>query len=325
MVTTGLAAQFNARGIGMIPLEAGARLFVQELSGKGGSVQVLIGQGDDFARLSGPKVNPFQEPSSAEFLVNSRTFPMLAGHIIRNEEPTLPMVFALEFFARVAEMIAPQMEIAGCSDLRLLRGVIVKDYKGAGIVLRVNAKPSEGNILSCELRSLNGDLHYTGRIQLRPRTAAKLAVPAIVAPEPLELPENVRAQYCPKGNFHGAQFQTLRSIEKVEETEAVSTLVGVVNMGWQSGPWVTDAAALDGAAQTVCMWYHKNRGAQLLPTHLGEYVQHESHLVEGLIHCRVSCRHVGSYATISNLQLTTSQGEMIAELRDLEMHALPNA
>jgi len=325
MVTPGLAAQFKARGIGMIPLEGGARQFVQELSGKGGSVQVIIGHGEDFARLSGPQVNPLHESSSAEFLVNSRSFPMLAGHVIRNEEPTLPMVFVLEFFARVAEMMAPQMEMAGCSDLRMLRGVIVKDYKSAGIVLRVNLKHSEGNSLFCELRSLNGDLHYTGRIELRPRTAANIAVPAIAAPEPVELPENVRAQYNPKGNFHGAEFQVLRSIEKVEDTEAVTTLVGVVEMGWQSGPWVTDAAALDGALQTVCMWYHMMRGAQLLPTHLGEYVQHASQLVEGLIHCQVSCRHAGSYNTISNLQLTGPQGEIIAELRDLEMHALPNA
>jgi NAD(P)-dependent dehydrogenase (short-subunit alcohol dehydrogenase family) len=322
MVTPGLAAQFKARGVGMIPLQDGARQFVAEVSSTHGSPQIVLGHGEDVTHLGARLAHRAKEQTTVDFLINSRTFPMLAGHVIRDENPTLPMVFAVELFSRVAEMRAPEMEVAGCADLRMLRGVIVTDYLGSGVVLRVDAKPVEGSAVRCELRSRAGDLHYSGRILLRARTAEKSDGFLTAEPEPVESPENVRAQYPPNGNFHGAEFQVIRTIEQVDEATASTTLAGVIRMGWQPGPWVTDSAALDGAVQTVGLWYHVNRGAQLLPTRLGQYLQHKAGLFRGPFRCEVRCRHTGSRSVISDLLLRSPNGEPIAELQDLEMHAL---
>lgn len=324
MVSPGLAAQFKARNFGLIPLTDGAKQFVTELVHAGAGEQVLLSCGEYAVRPAPERRAAETDETVAEVLVNSRTFPMLAGHVIRDEDPTLPAVFALEFFARVARMMRPEMELAECDDLRILRGIIVRGYKSAGIVLRVIARRLEGDAIGCELR-LREDLHYSAKLLLRPITTLHAPGPKGPPLKPAQLPLKMRSHYGPNGNFHGKEFQVLQSIERFDEEWGITTLVGVSGMDWQPAPWITDPAALDGALQTMALWYHAHRGAQLLPTRIGSFRQHQAAPVQGAMRCEVRSQHTGPRSTLSDVRLTTLDGNPVAEIGQLEGHALPAA
>ena len=105
MVTPGLAQQFKSRGVGLIPLADGARQFVEELRIHGCSIEVLITAGEELSMIEGASTGAPRESAdteqSIEILVNSRTYPLLDGHRIK-QHPTVPVVLALEWFHRFA-------------------------------------------------------------------------------------------------------------------------------------------------------------------------------------------------------------------------------
>ncbi len=255
--------------------------------------------------------------------MNSRTYPLLDGHRIK-QHPTVPVVLALEWFHRFAATCYPHLEICGCQDLRVLRGVQLPDYEEGGHLLRVALKTIDAGAapsLHCELRSTNEVLHYTARLETKPRSAATRARTPNVLVKQFSQPEEARGLY-ENDLFHGPEFQVIHSIQKIDAQGATATLAGTSGMAWPSGPWQTEAAALDGALQVARLWGLKNLGSPSLPTRLGRYIHHAPPPEDGLLNCTVECRSIGSLSTLSDVRLADLDGRPIAELRDLEMHVL---
>ena len=327
MVTPGLAQQFKSRGVGLIPLADGARRFVEELRISGGSVEVLITAGEELSMIErghpdAPRAIADGAEQSIEILVNSRTYPLLDGHRIK-QHPTVPVVLALEWFHRFAATCYPHLEVCGCHDLRVLRGVQLPDYEEAGHLLRVVLKTSDAGATSslhCELRSVNEVLHYTARLETRARREATQTRRPISVKQ-FRQPDEARGLY-EDALFHGPEFQVIHSIQKMDAQGATATLAGTSQMAWPSGPWQTEAAALDGALQVARLWGLKNLGSPSLPTRLGRYIHHAPPPEDGLLNCTVECRSVGSLSTLSDIRLVDTDGRPIAELRDVEMHVL---
>jgi acyl transferase domain-containing protein/NAD(P)-dependent dehydrogenase (short-subunit alcohol dehydrogenase family) len=328
MVTPGLAQQFKSRGVGLIPLADGARRFVEELRVSGGSVEVLITAGEELTMIEGahadvPQAIADGAEQSIEILVNSRTYPLLDGHRIK-QHATVPVVLALEWFHRFATTCCPHLEVCACQDLRVLRGVQLPDYEEAGHLLRVVLRKSDASAtpsLHCELRSANGILHYTARLETKPRRETTQARTPNVSVKHFHQPDEARSFY-EDALFHGPEFQVIHSIQQMDAQGATATLAGTSQMAWQSGPWQTEAAALDGALQVARLWGLKNLGSPSLPTRLGRYIHHAPPPEDGLLNCTIECRSVGSLSTLSDIRLADTDGRPIAELRDVEMHVL---
>jgi NAD(P)-dependent dehydrogenase (short-subunit alcohol dehydrogenase family)/acyl carrier protein len=322
MVTPALAAQFKAHGTGLIPLAAGAEQFVREVNAPARGVEVLIAAAEALP-LPGMAhdVSALVE-RSMEILVSSRTYPLLDGHRIQ-KDPAVPVVMVLEWFHRFAGMCFPHLEVCGCHDLRVLRGVLLPDYDGAGHLLRVQLRTTAADSLQCELRSADGNLHYSARLDLRPLRASRQAPSPHTSVEQFQQPEEARNLYN-NALFHGRDFQVIHSIQNMDAHGASATLAGTGKMAWQSGPWQTEAAALDGALQVVRLWGIENLGRPSLPTRVGSYVHHASPPHDGLLNCTVQCRSVGNFRTVSEIQLADFEGRAIAELHDVEMHVLAN-
>src|SRR5208283_3146667 len=213
MVTPSLAAHFHRHNIPLISIDAGSRTFVRELTEPaGGAVETVIG-----SSLEGAPAHRRVKEYHTELLINSRTYPLLNGHRVK-DEPVLAVVLVMEWFFRAAAAFRPELEIAACKDLRALKGVVLSRFDHEGHWLQISCREDEtargaGSIppLHCELRSRGGRVHYTATVELK--------APGQPFPEAHQAPSrNGSGSLIPaphdfyRGDlFHGPEFQVLHT------------------------------------------------------------------------------------------------------------------
>jgi hypothetical protein len=259
-----------------------------------------------------------------EVAVGETSHAFLNGHRIQ-ETPVVPAVMVLEWFLAAAQQARPDLVVQAVKDLRVLKGIQLAHFTGAGDRFTVRTNESvEGalTVLGVELRSEDGLLHYAAAIELVPQ-----GLPPIVPPPPPVMalescPWDVTELY---GDllFHGGPFQVIRTLEGVSREGLVGDLSGLSEMGWGGGPWHTDVAMLDGGLQLARLWGIHMLGRPSLPTALGEFRNYQVGPARGPVRCEVRARVAAKHRTVTDLRFLDEFGELIAELRGVEMHLLP--
>jgi acyl transferase domain-containing protein/NADP-dependent 3-hydroxy acid dehydrogenase YdfG len=311
MVTAPLAAHFRTHGVGLIPLASGARAFVRELRHTTGAAEVLVAAGaDPFAATAQPT------EAATEILVNRATYPFLDSHRIR-QHAVVPVVVVNDWFHRFAESLWPGKRIANCRDLTVHRGIPLPAFDSDGHRLRIVAKAAGDGDIHCELRAPDGTLHYSARLELQTCGAEDEAPPDF--PDAAEV-RTASEVYCNGDLFHGPDFQVIAELLSLDESGATAILRTTRNMRWPSGPWKTDAAALDGALQLIRLWGLRNMGVPSLPTRVGSFVRYGSATAGNSLRCEVQARAAGTLGIAANARLLFSDGRIFAEMRDIEMH-----
>ncbi len=310
MVTPALRTHFKALGAGLIPLAAGAAAFVDEaLRGTPGFREVVIeARPASTARAA--------QPHALEVLVTAASHPFLADHAI-GEVPVLPVVMALEWFARAARAARPGLELAVCRDVRVVKGVRLGRYGNGGDPFTVVCRENGGGYLALELRGADGTLHYTAAAELAPSLPGG-AAPAV--PDGLE--RFARATYGHE-LFHGPRFQVIRDIEGICRQGAVATLDGSSASRW-GGSWATAAASLDGGLQLALLWSGHVIGGRSLPTAVGAYHAYHGSGDRGGLRCSLRGRVLGEDRVICDISFVTPGGDLVAELRRVELHRRPD-
>jgi acyl transferase domain-containing protein/NADP-dependent 3-hydroxy acid dehydrogenase YdfG len=314
MVTAPLAAHFRSRGVGLIPLASGASAFVRELRHTIGGAEVLIAAGDD------PFFDTAQPTEAAtEILVSRATYPLLDSHRIR-QHAVVPVVLVNEWFHRFAESQRPGIRVANCRDLRVTRGIPLPAFDSEGHRLRLVSKAAGAGEIQCELRSPDGTLHYSALLDLQPELQPELQARG-AEDETVPHSPGVAEVYNGNGDlFHGPDFQVIQQLLSIDESGAAGILRTTRNMRWPSGPWKTDAAALDGALQLVRLWGVRNLGGPSLPTRIGSFVRHGHETAASPLRCEVQARATGTLGIVADARLLFSDGRIFAEMRDVEMH-----
>jgi acyl carrier protein/NADP-dependent 3-hydroxy acid dehydrogenase YdfG len=322
MVTPELAAHFERQGVPLLPVDTGAAMLVAELRDveQPGPVEVLL------TGASGPgNGKPVLNGSVAlELSVGQGTHEFLNGHRI-HEVPVVPAVMVLEWFLEAARRARPDLALQAVRDLKVLKGVTLDHFTGAGDRFSVRATESvEGalTLQTLELRGLDGVLHYAATVEL---VAPGLA-PAAPAPLPVmaldACPWDVTELYG-EHLFHTGPFRVVRTLEGVSREGLVGGLAGLAEMGWEGGPWQADVAMLDGGLQLARLWGIHMLGRPSLPTALGEYRAYRSGPASGPVRCEVRARVAAKHRTLTDIRFLDDAGELLAELRGVEMHLLP--
>jgi NAD(P)-dependent dehydrogenase (short-subunit alcohol dehydrogenase family) len=155
MVTAALKPLFEAEGVALIPALAGARYLVDEIQGGTvGPVEVLILGGTSLPVGLTPRHEPpapAPAPATAPTLsvvfdqpVDVASIPVLRSHVI-DGRPVVPFALILEWLAQGALQRNPGLTFCGIDDLRLLKGIIVRDDRPETIqVLAGKATHAEG-------------------------------------------------------------------------------------------------------------------------------------------------------------------------------------
>ncbi|TYK64954.1 SDR family NAD(P)-dependent oxidoreductase, partial [Colwellia echini] len=211
MVTPELKRMFDARGVYIIPLDAGAKLLVKELNASSNRcAQILVG--NDLSKDSGvgtvndtvpvddsvkkSLVSRLPKAVSVFKTLQVTNNPFLADHVI-NQEQVLPTVCALAWMSEAVTNAYPAYQLQSINNYKLLKGVTFdskaqsKDFtialsfedaqeantQGAN-TQETNIKENNTQIVNCKISSLNEEtgktvFHYSAQLVLTDNSANK--------------------------------------------------------------------------------------------------------------------------------------------------------
>jgi NAD(P)-dependent dehydrogenase (short-subunit alcohol dehydrogenase family) len=325
MVTPALRRYFTEHGVALIPLEVGARMMLEELADES-HIEVVLGGAPRRASIAdaGSGDDPAGNRAETRFAVHvdSDSYPYLIDHSIENV-PVLPVVLALEWFARAAVALCPGLAVAACRNVRLFRGVPLPQFEDGGHWLALRCNKRGEREVEVELCSPADSRirYYAAVVELvEPEALASLAMQNESAPlspadmEPLGVPIYGDAL------FHGPQFHVIRDVLGVGAQGIAGELVGTEAQQWVGGPWHTDPALLDGGLQLALLWAQKRLGGHSLPTGLAAYRSFSAEPVEGPLRCMVSAEVVGGAAAVSDISFIDRNGRLVSRLEGVETH-----
>ncbi|HKS08504.1 MAG TPA: SDR family oxidoreductase, partial [Pyrinomonadaceae bacterium] len=159
MVTPGLKTHFQQLGVPLIPIESGAKLFVDELRSAGDDVAVVLTGANGHGLLGADSTRV----ERVEVSVTAQSHPYLADHRL-GDVVVVPVVMALEWMLRGARAYRPDLIATAVHNVRVLSGIKIHDFDRAVEFLVVNCREISngvGSELSVELRNRNGTLHYS--------------------------------------------------------------------------------------------------------------------------------------------------------------------
>ena len=322
MVTPALRGHFVSRGVALLGIAAGAAAFVRELcASPGDDLEVVIGGGD--AGLHGGAAPRLR----GEVLVSAATHPQLASHRIQGKA-VLPMVLPLEWFARLARAMFPERASVQLRDVRVVRGVPLVHFDGAGDRFTVSSGQSSSSpsasgasddgSVALELRDANGAVRYAATVApAESRATAGSLSGQELAPSTWSQAE----LYAADTLFHGPHFQVIRAIDGISAEGARATLTATADAGWPTEAWETDLAAVDGALQLAILCGLRSLGATL-PLRIGK-IGYSAVPTTGPIHCALLVRSQTPERIVCDIALASESGAPIVDLVDVEMYAVP--
>ena len=319
MVTPGLKAHFEAQGVPLIPLAVGARMMLDELLVADPTVTEVVLGGE-------PTAGPLLAGTGAEDVlrmdarVSARTHGFLEDHSIQGA-PVLPVVLTLEWFSRLAALHRPGHRVTAVRDLKVLNGIRLDNFYGAGDGFQLESRAGDGGRLTLQLNSLDGRPRYKATVEVTPLGTAPSApeangAGAIDALEPWPEP-SIYGDVL----FHGPDFQVIENLEGISEEGMAAELRGVHAMGWEED-WNTDPALLDGGLQLAVLWFKRRLGGASLPMGIGAYHHYADptdQTVRAVLHSRVADKD----RTVADI-VFLENGVLLAELRDVQIYRRPD-
>jgi acyl transferase domain-containing protein/NADP-dependent 3-hydroxy acid dehydrogenase YdfG len=292
MVSPSHAAHFENLGVALIPLEVGARAFVDEVASADDTAQVMLAADGAVTRPSRVVV---------EARVQTRTHGFLADHAPAGV-PVLPLAMAMEWFAAAGGATS-------LADIRVLHRIELPDLASSGHRFIVEGTDE------LRLTSPAGLAHY--RARLAPTAPAGLWT---VSDGPL----TETSVYDSPVLFHGPAFQVLRRVGGLSRHGAQAEVAGVHAIGWPDGPWWTDPAAIDGALQVAVLWARHATGDATLPMAVDALHVHRCGPAPGLLRCVVRATAIAADQTGCDIALLDEDGEVRSELLGVSLIRRPD-
>jgi hypothetical protein len=326
MVTPGLAKLFERAGVQLLPLDAGAEALAREIESDDAASQVVLMSGEP--PLVAKPLHGGKAPSGEEHFdicVNATTSPYLEGHRIKGI-PVVPAVLVLEWFLRAARVYNPALVPTVCRDLKVLRGIPVEDFEGAGMNLVVRIRQTEGQVGCTTFEAKLVDR------QERPRYAAVIEMAAVPSALTGDLPGIPAGEQPWKWSvesayrdvlFHRGPFAAIRSLGFVSDTGASGEVVGLHDLGWVDRDWLTDVAMMDGGVQIAVLWGAHVLGALPLPTRIGSFhlQSADGPLPAGArVRCFLRGRRVGQHRAVADVAYVDGRAAVIGFLQDVDLH-----
>ncbi|MFU8802545.1 MAG: SDR family NAD(P)-dependent oxidoreductase, partial [Bradymonadaceae bacterium] len=311
MVSPALEAHFESQGVSLIDLGAGARAFVAELCDPSAHVEVVLGDGLPQAADGALRFHVNLKPGSDDYL---------EGHCIL-ETPVLPVTIVLEWFTRAARAYRSDLQVHRIRDLKVLRGLKLEHFRNGeerfAIEARAQGPNGKSHLLNLELRTAQGNLHYTATAELGPEREAAPAAPSIDSLD--ESPWSLSELY---GHllFHGPSFHVIEALEGVSAHGSQARLSPMSALGWNIESWQLDAAILDGGLQLAIIQGALSSGKESLPTSIGEYRDFGLGPRKAPVQCLLFTRQVGAHKIVCDLSFVDDDGSLLAQMHGVEMH-----
>jgi NAD(P)-dependent dehydrogenase (short-subunit alcohol dehydrogenase family) len=330
MVTPTLRKVFAEEGVGLIPLEAGAQLVVEELRGPLRPEVEMVVLAAGTRPPSAPALPPAL-PTAFERVLELADFPVLSSHVL-DGRPVVPVVLILEWLAHAALHQNPGLSFHGCDELRVLHGVVLGGPPPRVRVGAGKAVKRDGLFVApAELRGVGPD----GREVLHARAEVVLAAdlpPTPTAQDVAPLPDYDLAPhevYEQGLLFHGPLMQAIQRIDGVGPTGACGWLRAAATPAeWVRQPlrnrWLADPPVLDGAFQLMILWTLRQHGSVALPCYLRRYRQWRRAFPAGGALASARVTRSSDLHALADVDFLDEEGRLIARLEGYESVLDPN-
>jgi hypothetical protein len=334
MVTDSLKPIFEREGLGLIPLEAGARLMVEEIQTPGPRpVEIVV-----LANLTNQLDQPSGSPRAAESVDISTTvqpvferkvdigsLPVIQSHVI-DGHAVLPMALILEWLAEGAVQRHPGMVVLGLENVRLFKGVVLRGHRPATVSIRAGKRERRGDsyfvpvALFGRLDSGKDVTHTRGEVILADRHApgARLIAETDLLPMSTD-----REEIYSRVLFHGPAMQAIRQVEGSDNGSIAAWVsTSPPPSSWMERPfrqnWLTDPLAIDAAFQVLVLWTQERLGSNSLPTAVGAYRQFRRTFPPDGVRVVAAVRHFNDRQAVADIEFLDSEGIAVARIESYE-------
>ncbi|MDJ0593043.1 MAG: SDR family NAD(P)-dependent oxidoreductase [Pleurocapsa sp. MO_226.B13] len=280
MVTPELKEIFAQRGINVIPIDVGTKVFVNQIiKGNPDRVQILVGGG-----LINPTVELESELKTYRIRrkLTLEANPFLQDHVIGNHA-VLPTVFANVWLANTAEQMYLGYKFFSCENYKVLKGIVFDVTLADEYILdikEINKIPDREIELSATIWSKSNQAkpryHYQGNFKLLKQIPERPIYENFDNQQ-----DNKLINFSPYQDgtlFHGVSFQGVKQILNISHQKltlkCIFPQVEFSEFG-QFSPQAFNALGLDSAFQCMLIWVRYFYQAASLPSNCqkGEHFQ----------------------------------------------------
>ena len=320
MVNASLARLFAAEGVGLIPLEAGARQMLAEIAAArpGEAVEAVIlaeaAPAPGLASAGAPLEKAF------EILVDEERFPVLGSHRI-DGRAVVPAALLVEWLAHGALHGNPGLAFHGVEGFRVLKGVTLEGGAPAALRVLAGRASPEGGRRSVPVEIRGGDgarevLHSRAVVILADRLPG--APPASPVRHHAASPWDPAAAYADV-LFHGPALRSLLAVEGVDASGAlVRASTAPPPREWirtpLRGTWIADPMALDAAFQAAILWAERALGAPSLPTGFDRFLQFRRAFPREGVRIALHALEAREHAGRLDVEFTDGAGLLVARM-----------
>ncbi|MGJ8669686.1 MAG: SDR family NAD(P)-dependent oxidoreductase [Oceanococcus sp.] len=338
MASDAVKAKFREQGILPIPVETGARYFLDELGyGPKSEVELVVGDGPwaaydqplaelendgDLALIRGElRMGPGGSLTLTHHFDESSD-PYLADHRM-DGKAVLPAAGAAEWMAQLAAAGWPGWQVAEVRDLKVLAGVVVDPSKGRDISLRAKASSHSQageQMLAVEmLDAQRGQVLYKCKVRLveHLEEAPTLQQPPIVGGGMSA--QTAYSDYL----FHGECFQLLEDVSGLNSEGVDAALRSSRAQDWlncpSASPWLFDPGLLDCGPQLAILWSRKHLDKTALPSAFGSVSRYGRDPLPNTlsVHLRIK-GEASEQSLIYDVLFADAQGRIRIAMRDVE-------
>ncbi len=324
MVTPELKRMFEERGVEVIPVTEGARIFADAaLQQPAGLPILLVGNA-----LSGDSEPPAPLQQRIWRQVTPELNPGLNDHRI-GAHNVVPAVLALEWMVDAVAACIPGYHLQRCTDFKVLKGILFDEDLAPAYLLDIQEAdaPAAGTrTFHLKVSSHTGKLpryHYsvTCTFSQTPPDVPQEALPRVDQAQP-------GSHFYENGTlFHGPLFQAVQDVTRLTEQQLVARCQAPAVPPEAQGQFPVgpvNAYALDPAFQVMLIWARHFQGAGSLPLQFEqlECFRPLPFETEFLIDLKV--RSASETQLQADLTLLAPDGAVYARMRGAQVTLSPN-
>ena len=307
MVTSALEATFRVEGISLIPLEEGARAFVDEaLASSNSGIEVVLGAGFGAEHEAGWSLARIERLDPL--------WPVLADHRLAGRS-VVPLALVIEWFASVAKTGTAGVVLQSIEDVRVLKGVTLDGNAESVAVWTGPLETHAGETsMPIELRNAKDMVHVRALAKfgsLGPRPGASLSINGL-APFGTSIDTLYREQL-----FHGRSLEAIVAIDGLGEEGMTLTLRANPTteqlLPGSARKWTLDPLTIDGVFQALIVWTRARLGAPSLPTRL-DTLKWFAAPTGNQLRATVKVRSIEGATVTSDIELLETDGTLVARL-----------
>ncbi|WP_022941396.1 type I polyketide synthase [Psychromonas hadalis] len=325
MVTPELKRMFNARGVYIIPLDAGAQLLVSELAADSNRCpQILVGndmggEAEETA-VKKPQVSSYKK----KLLAANNAF--FVDHQIA-DNAVFPTVCAIAWMVEATTSSYPEYHYLGLQKYKLFKGIIFDGTQAEDYQIDLNLLSDEDGKLQVEVKisSVNGSgktvFHYSAVLLLakqKNRSPTYQGELATLSTESHELYENGTL-------FHGESLQGITAINHCDDKGLLLSCVINSSVKQKQGEFdvaLNNVFANDLVYQALLVWVRKQLGLGSLPTATANWTVYQEVPVDQPFYLKLNVTaNKRNKKIIADVELISADKQILASVVGVQVTA----